>query len=163
MAVCCRRSASARAALARDEALVPAAERLAAALNTAAEAIYPGALVDDGGAPLTGGARYTYRFAPGQLPPVDAFWSLTMYELPASLLVANPIDRYLINSAMLPELITDADGGYTLYLQHESPDPQRQPNWLPAPAGPFLVALRLYLPQQSALEGRWAAPKPVRV
>ena len=87
--------------------------------------------------PLTGAANYTYHFASGQLPPVNAFWSLTMYELPQSLLVANPINRYLINSPMVPGLIKDPDGGYTLYLQNESPGPHKKANWLPAPKGPF--------------------------
>jgi len=130
--------------------------------NTAAEALYPGAFNDSSGAPLTGANKYTYKFAPGQLPPVNAFWSLTMYELPKSLLVANPINRYLINSAMLRELVPDADGGYTLYLQSESPGTEREPNWLPAPNGPFSVVLRLYWPKPDALNGTWKAPQPVK-
>jgi hypothetical protein len=131
--------------------------------NTAAEAIYPNSSNDSAGAPLTGANNYTYRFAPGQLPPVNAFWSLTMYELPRSLLVTNPINRYLINSPMLPNLIKDPDGGITLYLQNASPGPEREANWLPAPAGPFAVVLRLYWPKPDALNGQWQAPKPVRV
>src|SRR5262249_19858352 len=99
---------------------------------------------------------------PGQLPPVNAFWSLTMYELPSSLLVANPIDRYLINSPILPSLVKDPDGGITLYLQSQSPDPERESNWLPAPQGPFFVSLRLYWPRPDALNGQWQAPKPVK-
>ena len=75
-----------------------------------------------------------------------------MYELPQSLLVANPINRYLINSPMLPSLVTDPDGGYTLYLQNESPGPDKESNWLPAPKGPFLLVLRLYWPKPDALE-----------
>ena len=82
--------------------------------NTAAEAIYPSFSNDATGAPLTGANNYTFRFPQGQLPPVNAFWSLTIYELPQSLLVANPINRYLINSPMLPSLVADPDGGYTL-------------------------------------------------
>ncbi len=131
--------------------------------NSAAEAVYPNSLNDSAGAPLTGTNSYTYRFPPGQLPPVNAFWSLTMYELPRSLLVANPIDRYLINSPMLPSLITDPDGGITLYLSNKSPRPEREANWLPAPAGPFAVVLRLYLPKREALSGQWQAPKPAKV
>ena len=77
------------------------------------------------------------RFAPGQLPPVNAFWSLTMYELPQSLLVANPLNRYLINSPMLPQFKRDADGGLTLLIQNESPGKDKEANWLPAPKGPF--------------------------
>ena len=98
------------------------------------------------------------RFAPDELPPVNAFWSLTLYELPASLLSANPLNRYLINSAMLPNLRKDADGGVTLYIQHESPGAAQEPNWLPAPPGPFFMAMRLYWPKPEALDGRWKAP-----
>ena len=141
--------------------------RMAAAVlgifgNSAEEAMYPFSGTDSSGAALTGEDNYTYRFAPGQPPPVNAFWSLTMYEMPASLLVDNPIDRYLINSPMLDGLIKDSDGGITLYIQHDSPGPDREPNWLPAPAGPFALALRLYWPKQEALDGRWQAPKPVK-
>src|SRR5690606_33641829 len=91
------------------------------------------------------------------------FWSLTMYKLPASLLVENSIDRYLINSPMLPDLRRDPDGGITLYLQHVSPGAEREANWLPAPAGPFWAALRLYWPKPEALEGRWKQPPLQRI
>jgi hypothetical protein len=131
--------------------------------NTAAEALYPNFSTDSTGAPLTGADKYTYHFKPGQLPPVNAFWSLTMYELPKSLLVANPINRYLINSPMLRELIPDVDGGYTLYVQNQSPGKEREANWLPAPPGPFALVLRLYWPKPDALSGQWQAPKPERV
>lgn len=131
--------------------------------NTAAEAIYPAAAIDSTGAPLTGANKYIYRFAPNELPPVNAFWSLTMYEMPQSLLVANPIKRYLINSEMLPSLVPDPDGGYTLSLQNESPGADRESNWLPAPEGPFIVVLRLYWPKPDALNGVWKAPQPERV
>jgi hypothetical protein len=99
--------------------------------------MYPVYAIDAAGQKLDGANRYTVRFAPGQLPPVNAFWSMTMYELPASLLVANPINRYLINSPMLPQLVKDADGGLTLYFQNESPGKDKEPNWLPAPKGPL--------------------------
>jgi hypothetical protein len=127
--------------------------------NTKEEAMYPIYGSDATGAPLDGSkASYALRFAPGQLPPVDAFWSLTLYEMPASLLSANALDRYLINSPMLPSLRKDADGGVTLHIGHESPGRAREANWLPAPAGPFILVMRLYLPQASALEGRWTQP-----
>ncbi|MBB2992609.1 hypothetical protein FHR72_004110 [Mycolicibacterium iranicum] len=131
--------------------------------NTAAEALYPGMLTDSAGEPLTGANKYTVRFAPDQLPPVNAFWSLTMYELPASRLVENPMGRYLINSPMLPSLVRDPDGGYTFYVQNESPGIERESNWLPAPTGPFQMVLRLYWPKPDALNGTWKAPAPVRV
>jgi hypothetical protein len=127
--------------------------------NSKEEAMYPIYGTDAAGAPLDGSkASYTLRFAPGQLPPVDAFWSLTLYEMPASLLSANALDRYLINSPMLPALRKDADGGVTLHIQHESPGQAREANWLPAPAGPFILVMRLYRPQAAALEGRWRQP-----
>jgi hypothetical protein len=131
--------------------------------NTAAEAIYPSFMNDSAGAPLTGANSYTFHFASGQLPPVNAFWSLTMYELPESLLVANPMNRYLINSPMLPSLVPDTDGGYTFRIQNESPGIDKESNWLPAPKGPFVLVLRLYWPKPDALNGVWKAPQPVKV
>lgn len=141
--------------------------RMAAAVlgiygNTAQEAIYPVLAVDSTGAPLTGAGNYTVRFAPGQLPPVNSFWSTTMYKMPQSLLVANPINRYLINSPMLPSLVKDPDGGVTIYVQNQSPGPEKEANWLPAPDGPFQMILRLYWPKEEALNGTWHAPKVVK-
>jgi hypothetical protein len=128
------------------------------------EGIYPGYYLDSTGQRLDGSARrYTVRFAPGELPPVNAFWSLTMYELPSRLLVGNPINRYLVNSPMLPNLKRDADGGITLYVQHDSPGKDKEPNWLPAPSGPFVVALRMFWPKPEALNGAWKVPPMVRV
>jgi hypothetical protein len=129
--------------------------------NAKEEAIYPVYYIDDSGERLDGRRRYALRFPPGQLPPANAFWSLTMYELPSRLLVPNALDRYLINSSMLSGLKRDADGGITLHLQHESPGLDREANWLPAPAGPFVAALRLYWPKQAALNGQWKQP-PLR-
>ena len=126
--------------------------------NSKDEAIYPSYAVDAQGQKLDGANKYSVRFAPGQLPPVNAFWSLTMYELPQSLLVANPIDRYLLNSPMLPQFVKDADGGVTFYIQNESPGKDKEPNWLPAPKGPFQIAMRLYWPKEEALNGTWKAP-----
>jgi hypothetical protein len=131
--------------------------------NSRDEALYPGFDVDSTGAALTGANSYTYRFPPGQLPPVNAFWSLTMYQLPQSTLVDNPLQRYLINSPMLPSLVADPDGGYTFYIQNSSPGPDREANWLPAPQGPFRLVLRLYWPKPDALNGTWKAPQPVKV
>jgi hypothetical protein len=127
--------------------------------NSKEEAIYPAYFVDSDGQKLDASrSRYTLRFAPGQLPPVHAFWSLTMYELPSSLLVANPLKRYLINSPMLPNLNRDSDGGLTLYLQNQSPGKDKESNWLPAPKGSFFTVLRLYWPRAEALNGKWKAP-----
>src|SRR5437867_965426 len=137
--------------------------RMAAAVlgiygNSKEEAMYPFYAEDEAKQKLNGANRYTVRFAPGQLPPVHAFWSLTMYELPKSLLVANPINRYLINSPMLPQLKKDADGGLTLLIQNESPGRDKEANWLPAPKGPFMMAMRLYWPKEEAMDGKWTAP-----
>lgn len=128
--------------------------------NSKQEAMYPAYAVDSNGQKLDAAQnRYTLRFAADQMPPANAFWSLTMYELPSSLLVANPINRYLINSPMLPDLKRDADGGLTLYIQHVSPGKDKESNWLPAPSGPFAMFLRLYLPKPEALDGTWKQPR----
>lgn len=88
--------------------------------------------------------------------------SVTMYKLPQSLLVDNPINRYLINSAMLPDLVKDPDGGLTLYIRNTSPGADKEANWLPAPTGPFAIFMRLYWPKPEALDGSWQAPLPVK-
>lgn len=132
--------------------------------NSKEEAVYPAYYGDAEGAPLDASKhRYELRFAKGQLPPVNSFWSITMYEMPASLLYANPLDRYLINSAMLPTLKRDGDGGVTLYLQNETPGEEKEANWLPAPKGPFFVVMRLYWPKEEVLSGVWKAPPLKRV
>jgi hypothetical protein len=125
------------------------------------EAMYPVYFVDRAGVKLDGSTNaYALRFAPGGLPPVNSFWSLTLYELPTSLLYANPLKRYLINSPMLPNLKRDPDGGLTLHVQHVSPGAGKESNWLPAPYGPFFMVLRLYLPKKEALTGAWKRPEP---
>jgi hypothetical protein len=126
--------------------------------NSKQEAMYPAYYVDSTKQKLDGANRYTVHFAPGQLPPVNAFWSLTMYEEPQSLLVANSLNRYLINSPMLPQLKRDADGGLTLIVQNESPGKDKEANWLPAPKGPFSMIMRLYWPKEAAMEGKWKQP-----
>jgi hypothetical protein len=130
--------------------------------NTKEEAMYPAYYVDSDGQKLDGSQHYTLRFAPGQLPPVNSFWSMTMYEQPTSLLVANPLNRYLLNSPMLPQFVKDTDGGLTLHIQNESPGNDREANWLPAPKGPFSVIIRLYWPKEEALDGKWTPP-PVNI
>jgi hypothetical protein len=86
-----------------------------------------------------------------------------MYDLPASLLVANPINRYLLNSPMLPQFVKDADGGLTFYVQNETPGKDKEPYWLPAPKSPFFVAMHLYWPNGEALDGKWTAPPMKRM
>lgn len=142
--------------------------RMAAAVlgiygNSKQEAMYPVYTLDADGRKLEGSSRYTLRFEAGELPPVNAFWSLTMYGLPDSLLVANPLNRYLLNSPMMPKFKKDSDGGLTLYIQSESPGKDLEANWLPAPKGPFMVVMRLYWPKEAAIDGTWVAPPMKRV
>ncbi|HSR40002.1 MAG TPA: DUF1214 domain-containing protein, partial [Phnomibacter sp.] len=126
--------------------------------NSKEEAMYPIYSLDAENKPLNGANNYSIRFGPGQLPPANSFWSLTMYELPASLLVENPINRYLINSSMLDQLKKDADGSITLHIQNASPVKDKESNWLPAPKGPFMMAIRIYWPKEEALNGTWKQP-----
>ncbi|MDD2740348.1 MAG: DUF1254 domain-containing protein [Methylomonas lenta] len=130
--------------------------------NAKEEAMYPVYRVDSEGQALSGANRYTMHFAADQYPPVHAFWSLTMYDVPQSLLVANPINRYLINSPMLPHMKKDADGGLTIYIQNESPGKDKESNWLPAPKGPFATYMRLYWPAEAALDGSWTKPELIK-
>ncbi len=119
--------------------------------NDAEEASYPFARNDVNGVPL-GGSRHnsTLTFPAGGLPSVNAFWSITMYDGDTQLLIDNPINRYLINAPMLKDLKTNADGSLTLFIQHESPGKDREANWLPAPAGPIFMVMRLYYPKTEA-------------
>jgi hypothetical protein len=87
-------------------------------------------------------------------PPVQAFWSVTMYKQPETLLVSNPIKRYSIGDRT-PGFTTNKDGSVTIYVQHKSPGPDKESNWLPAPDGPFVLALRIYWPEQDILDGKW--------
>ena len=130
--------------------------------NSNAEAMYPVLSTDSDGQPLSGANKYTLTFPDGKLPPANAFWSVTMYKMPESLLVDNPINRYVINSPMLPDLVRNPDGGITLYVQNEPPVADKEANWLPAPAGPFTVFMRIYWPKPEALDGSWQPPKLVK-
>jgi hypothetical protein len=136
-----------------------AAAKLGIFGNSGEEAIYHGYFVDSSGAPLNAAEkRYAVTFEKGKLPPANAFWSVTMYDGKTQLLVDNPLNRYLINSPMLPQLQTDTTGGLTLTVQHASPDGDAKANWLPAPAGPFYLILRLYEPKPDAISGAWDVP-----
>ena len=90
---------------------------------------------------------------------MNAFWSLTLYDLPQSLLYANPLNRYLINSPMLAGLEHDEDGGVTLYVQNETPGAAKKANWLPAAKGPFFLVMRLYWPKTTALTAGGKRPR----
>lgn len=114
---------------------------------------------DANGFMLDGGiARYTLTFPQGGLPPVKAFWSLTMYKMPSVLLYENEIHRYSIGDRT-DGLVYSKDGSLTLYMQHQKPDGLKAANWLPVPAGPFALALRMYLPDASAKDGGWTPPQ----
>ncbi len=133
--------------------------------NDAVEAMYPMTRDDATGEVLDSSKHnYTLTFPAGQLPPVNAFWSVTMYDGKTQLLIKNPIDRYLINSPMLPGMKTNADGSLTLYIQKDSPGPDKEANWLPAPDGTIYLVLRLYWPRPEdpsilpAGEGTWKPP-----
>jgi hypothetical protein len=133
--------------------------------NNAVEAVYPMAHVDDKGEKLDGSKHnYTLTFAAGEFPPVNAFWSVTMYDGKTQLLIENPINRYLINSPMLPNLKKNADGSLTLYIQKDSPGKDKEANWLPAPNGEIYLVMRLYWPKTEAPsilpagEGTWQPP-----
>ena len=127
--------------------------------NSGEEAIYHGYFTDAQGKPLSAAStKYTLKFENNKLPPANAFWSITMYDGKTQLLVDNPANRYLINSPMLSQLKKDADGGITLQVQHDSPDDGAQSNWLPAPAGPFFLVLRIYEPKPEAISGAWKLP-----
>jgi hypothetical protein len=133
--------------------------------NTAVEAVYPFTKHDAAGELLDGSKHdYTITFPAGQLPPVSAFWSVTMYDGKTQLLIKNPINRYLINSPMLPGMKKNADGSLTLYLQKNSPGKAKEANWLPAPDGPIYLVMRLYWPKDTPPsilppgEGTWKPP-----
>jgi hypothetical protein len=133
--------------------------------NDAAEAMYPMTKTLGDGEVLDGSKHnYTLTFPAGQFPPVNSFWSVTMYDGKSQLLIKNPIDRYLINSPMLPEMIKDADGSLTIYIQKDSPGKAKEANWLPAPDGTIYLVMRLYWPRESppsilpAGEGTWKPP-----
>jgi hypothetical protein len=138
--------------------------------NSPEEATYPFTRIDSDGQTLDGRKNnYTLTFPAGQQPPVNAFWSLTMYDGKTQLLIENPINRYLINSPMLPNMKTNPDGSLTLYIQNKSPGADKEANWLPAPDGTIYLVMRLYWPKTEAPsilpagEGTWQPPGVKRV
>jgi hypothetical protein len=133
--------------------------------NDAAEATYPLTRVDAKGETLDSSKHnYTITFSAGELPPVNAFWSVTMYDGTSQFLIKNPINRYLINSPMLPGMKKNADGSLTLYIQKDSPGKAKEANWLPAPDGTIYLVMRLYWPKDTppsilpAGSGTWLPP-----
>jgi hypothetical protein len=137
--------------------------------NSPEEAMYPFTRKDGAGKILNGASgKYTITFAAGALPPVNAFWSVTMYDGKTQFLIKNPIDRYLINSTMMDSLKKNADGSLTLYIQNKSPGADLESNWLPAPAGAIYLVMRLYWPKEDSPSilpvdhGSWEPPAVVR-
>jgi hypothetical protein len=137
--------------------------------NDAIEATYPMTKTLADGEPLDGSKHnYTLTFPAGQYPPVNAFWSVTMYDGKSQFLIKNPINRYLINSPMEPKMKKNADGSLTLYIQKDSPGKDKESNWLPAPNDLIYLVMRLYWPKTeppSILppgEGTWKPPGIVK-
>ena len=133
--------------------------------NDSVEATYPLTRIDADGQPLDGSKNsYTLTFAAGETPPVNAFWSVTMYDGRTQLLIRNPINRYLINSPMVPSMAKGSDGSLTLYIQNKSPGADKEANWLPAPDGPIYLVMRLYWPKDTTPSvlpvgrGTWRPP-----
>jgi hypothetical protein len=133
--------------------------------NSPEEAMYPLTRKDSTGKTIDCSRNnYTLTFPADQLPPVNAFWSVTMYDGKSQLLIKNPINRYLINSPMLPSMKKNADGSLTLYIQNKSPGADREANWLPALADPVYLVMRLYWPKETppsilpAGKGTWQPP-----
>ncbi|QEC46521.1 DUF1254 domain-containing protein [Baekduia soli] len=135
--------------------------RVGLGANTVDKALYPNTRTDDRGRALNGAHVYRVHFAPGQLPPVRPFWSLTLYDRNV-LFYDNPLDRYAIGDRT-QGLRRDADGGLTILVSHADPGAARRSNWLPAPSGPFSLYLRLYEPAAAARSGAWRPPDVVRV
>jgi hypothetical protein len=137
--------------------------------NDAIEATYPMTKTLADGEPLDGSKHnYTLTFPAGQYPPVNAFWSVTMYDGKSQLLIKNPLDRYLINSPMEPKMKKNADGSLTLYIQKDSPGKDKESNWLPAPNDLIYLVMRRYWPKTGAPsilppgEGTWKPPGIVK-
>ena len=127
--------------------------------NLPEDAIYPLNLADDTGKPLDGASNYVLHFDKGQTPPVNAFWSVTLYD-PQGFQVANPLNRFAVSSWM--PFKYNSDGSLDLYFQNESPGADKEANWLPAPKGPYNLTMRLYAPKAEALTGKWNPPPVTR-
>jgi hypothetical protein len=133
--------------------------RLGLGANLPEDAIYPLNLADEAGKPLEGSNEYTIHFDKGAAPPVNAFWSLTMYD-PAGNAYPNSLDRQAVSSWM--PFKYNADGSLDLYFQNESPGKDKEANWLPSPKGGFNLTMRLYSPKADAITGRWNPPPIVK-
>ena len=127
--------------------------------NLPEDAIYPMNLGDESGKPLDGTNNYTIHFDKATIPPVDAFWSITLYDK-EGYQITNDLNRFAVSSWM--PFNYNPDGSLDLYFQNESPGAGKEANWLPAPKGPFNLTMRLYAPQSDALTGKWNPPPVMR-
>ena len=123
--------------------------------NLPEDAIYPLNIADNTGKPLDGSKSYTISFSKDQLPPANAFWSITLYDKDG-FQVPNAQNRFALSSYM--PFVANPDGSVELYFQNASPGADKEANWLPAPTGPFNLLMRLYGPKSEALNGKWAPP-----
>jgi len=137
-----------------------AVAQLGLGANLPEDAIYPLNLGDESGKPLDGTNKYKIHFDKGATPPVNAFWSITLYDQDG-FQVANDLNRFALSNWM--PFNYNSDGSLDLYFQNESPGPDKQANWLPAPKGPFNLTMRLYAPKSEALTGKWNPPSVMRV
>jgi hypothetical protein len=123
--------------------------------NSVEDAVYPLIVADGDGKPPVGENKYVMHFTKAELPPVEAFWSITMYDQ-AGFQSANPINRYAIGDR--DPIKYNADGSLDIYIQNTSPGADKEANWLPSPKGPLGITMRLYAPRLEALDGRWVPP-----
>ena len=123
--------------------------------NRSQDAIYPTSEVDANGKPYDGANKYVIHFDKGKFPPVNGFWSLTMYDA-NYFFVANPLNRYTLSSRS--KFKTNKDGSVDLFIQNTSPGKDKEANWLPAPAGKFILMFRFYWPKDPILDGTWKLP-----
>jgi hypothetical protein len=123
--------------------------------NLPEDAIYPLNIADETGKPLDGANKYMLHFDKGATPPVNAFWSITLYDA-EGFQVGNSLNRFAVSSWM--PFTYNPDGSLDLYFQNDSPGAGKEANWLPAPKGPFNLTMRLYAPKSEALTGKWNPP-----
>jgi hypothetical protein len=128
--------------------------------NVPEDAIYPINLVDETGKPLDGANNYTLHFDKNDMPPANAFWSVTLYDA-EGFQIANTLNRFAVSSWM--PFKYSGDGSLDLYFQNESPGTDKEANWLPAPKGPFNLTMRIYAPKSEALTGKWNPPPVTRL
>ena len=133
--------------------------RLGLGANLPEDAIYPLNLADEAGKPLDGSNKYAIHFDKGSTPPVNAFWSITMYD-PEGNAYPNNLDRQAVSSWM--PFVINVDGSLDLYFQNENPGKNKEANWLPSPKGGFNLTMRMYSPKAEALTGRWNPPPIVK-